>query len=126
MDRPWACLECGARQAAGGECARCRRDDTADLRDEKVRELARDIEDRLSHQREKRLRFVGVAVGMAVVFAAWLVPGYWSLRNSTFALPFFLDQILLMAGIGLGVLAVLGRSKKKRFPYLDDDLNVRS
>jgi hypothetical protein len=125
MDRPWACLECGARQDASGQCQRCRRDDVADLRDEKVRELARDIEDRLAHDREKHLRFLGAGIGMVVVFVLWFVPGYWSLRNTTYALPFFLDQPLLMAGIGLGVIAVLSRGKRKRFPYLGDDLSVQ-
>ncbi|MEO8707324.1 MAG: hypothetical protein ABI867_45270 [Kofleriaceae bacterium] len=126
MTDPWVCLECGVRQGAKGPCRRCGcEDDTLDLMDLKVRELMRDVEDRLLHQREKRLRLLGVAVGMVVVFALWLVPGYWAIEES-FRLPMFFDQWILMAGIGLATMAILSRMfTKRRFPYLSDDLAVR-
>lgn len=63
------------------------------------------------------------APGMAVVFTLWFVPGYWSIRRA-YGLPFYLDQPLLMAGIGLAVIAILSRRKRKQFPYLGDDLSI--
>lgn len=122
----WVCLECGARQPAPGPCRACKHeDDTLDLEDLKVRELMVDVEQRLVDQREKRLRFLGVGVGMITVFLLWLVPGFWTIREA-FGLPFLLDQWLLMAGIGLATMAILTRMlARKRFPYLADDLSVR-
>lgn len=122
---PWVCLDCGARQAERGPCGRCGKDDTADLRDEKIRELMRDIEQRLADRRDGRLRFLGVAVGMATVFGLWMVPGYWTVRMAI-ALPIFFDQWILMAGIGLGVAAVLRRYARPRYPYLAPDLSLRA
>jgi hypothetical protein len=126
MTDRWVCLECGARQPAQGPCRACKHeDDTLDLEDLKVRELMVDVEQRLVDQREKRLRFLGVGVGMVTVFLLWLVPGFWTIREA-FGLPFLLDQWLLMAGIGLATMAILTRMlAKKRFPYLADDLSVR-
>jgi ribosomal protein L40E len=123
MTDPWVCLECGARQAEQGACRRCNKDDTLDLRDDKVRELMRDVEQRLADQREKRLRFLGVGVGMAVVFGLWLVPQYWTFRR-VFALPLLFDQWVVMALLGFGTMKLLGRRAKKRFPFLRDDLTV--
>lgn len=121
----WVCIDCGARQAEKGPCANCGKDDTSDLRDEKIRELMRDVEDRLTRRREGRLRFLGVLVGMAAIGALWFVPGYWDFRAHTFALPILIDQWILMALVGLGVATLLARFGKKRFPYLGNDLNVR-
>jgi hypothetical protein len=122
----WVCIDCGHRQAEKGPCAACAKDDTSDLRDDKIRELMRDVEGRLSRQREGRLRFLGVIVGMAAVFGLWFIPGYWDYRAQFLALPAFFDQWLLMALIGFGVAVLLGRAfDKKRFPYLADDLTIR-
>jgi hypothetical protein len=123
----WVCLDCGARQEAKGPCARCGKDDTSDLRDEKIRELMRDVEERLERRREGRLRFAGVLVGISAVVALAQVPGYWEYRSRFLALPLLFDQLLLMAFFGLGASAGLGRIfAKKRFPYLATDLSVRS
>ena len=118
------CIDCGARQAAAGACAACRRgDDTVDARDEKVRELMRDVEQELRVKRENRGRLVGVLVGMFVVFGLWLVPGYWDVEELVRA-PAFFDQWALMAAIGFGVMFALSRRAPKRFPYLRDDLTL--
>jgi hypothetical protein len=123
----WVCLDCGARQTAKGPCARCGKDDTSDLRDEKIRELMRDVEDRLARQREGRLRFGGMLVGVAAVLALAQVPGYWEYRMRFLALPLLFDQLLLMAMFGFGASVGLGRIfARKRFPYLAPDLSIRS
>nr|MBA2538473.1 hypothetical protein [Deltaproteobacteria bacterium] len=96
-------------------------DDTLDVRDVKVRELMRDVEQRLTDRREGRLRFLGVGIGMATVIALWMVPGYSTIRQGM-ALPLFLDQLILMALIGFGVIKLL--MARKRFPYLRDDLTI--
>lgn len=125
MTNPWVCIDCGARQEDQGACRACRHEDTLDARDEKVRELMRDVDMRLGDRRESRLRFLGVGIGMAIVFGLWTIPAYWDLRGSVFALPMLVDQWALMAVIGIGV--VKGGEKlffKRRFPYLKDDLTI--
>lgn len=126
MVKPWVCIDCGARQDDKGACAACGHADTLDARDERVRELMRDVDMRLADRREGRLRFLGVGVGMAIVFGLWMVPGYWGLRGRVYpGLPLLIDQWFLMALIALGV--IKGGEKlffKKRFPYLRDDLTI--
>ena len=126
MTNPWVCIDCGARQEAQGACRACGHADTLDARDEKVRELMRDVDLRLTDRREGRLRFLGVGVGMALIFALWMVPGYWDLRGKIYpGLPMLIDQWLFMALIGLGVMKVGERVlAKRRFPYLGDDLTI--
>lgn len=126
MVKPWVCIDCGARQDEQGACAACGHADTLDARDERVRELMRDVDLRLSDRREARLRFLGVGIGMVTVFALWAVPGYWSLRGSVYpGLPMFFDQWALMAVIGFGVIKIGERLvTARRFPYLRDDLSM--
>ena len=126
MQKPWVCIDCGARQEVGGACHKCSHDDTLDARDEKVRELMRDVDRRLADRREGRLRFLGVAVGMAIIFGLWLVPGYWSARGTLYpGLPLFMDQWIFMALIGLGIVKGGQRVfKATRFPYLTSDLTI--
>jgi hypothetical protein len=126
MVKPWVCIDCGARQDNEGACAACAHENTLDAREDRVRELMRDVDMRLTDRREGRLRFVGVGLGMALVFALWMVPGYWSLRGRVYpGLPLLVDQWFLMAVIAMGV--IKGGEKllfKKRFPYLRDDLSM--
>ena len=84
MGEPWVCLDCGARQPAAGKCAACGADETHDMGRENVRELMRDIDQRLHDRRETLSRWLGVVVGVGVIFALWLVPGYWSLRGTVY------------------------------------------
>jgi len=126
MTNPWVCIDCGARQEEQGACRACSHEDTLDARDEKVRELMRDVDMRLSDRREARLRFLGVGIGMVIIFGLWTVPGYWSLRGTLYpGLPLFIDQWAFMAIIAFGV--IKGGEKlffKRRFPYLQDDLTM--
>jgi hypothetical protein len=123
MTDGWVCIDCGARQGNQGQCGECGHDDTLDLRDEQVRVLMRDVEQRLASQRDGRLRLVGVLVGMAAIIALWFVPGYWTARNA-FGLPLMLDQLIMMALVGFGVMKLLGKLARPRFPYLRDDLTI--
>ena len=123
MTDPWVCIDCGARQADKGKCLACGHDDTLDMHDEKVRELMRDVDGRLASRREGRLRWLGVDTGMVVVFGLWAVPGYWTLRNAI-ALPILIDQWILMALIGFGLMKLLSGMVRPRFPYLRSDLTV--
>ena len=125
MERPWVCLDCGARQAVTGMCVACRHDDTPDARKEDVRVLMRDVDQRLADQREGRLRFAGVVIGMAMIFGLWLVPGYWSMRGVMYpGLPLLFDQWIFMAIIGLAIVKLGGRLFTSRFPYLTSDLTM--
>ena len=123
VTNPWVCIDCGHLQPETGRCGKCSHDDTLDVRDVKVRELMRDVEQRLTDRREGRLRFLGVGIGMAAVICLWMVPGYWTIRQGM-ALPLFMDQLILMALIGFGVIKLLMARAKKRFPYLRDDLAI--
>ena len=115
----WVCLECGARRAEAGACA-CGEPETHDMRSEQVTDLMRDIDQRRRDRVETRARWIGVVVGCALVFGAWLIPGYWTVREHTMALPFWFDQWILMAGIGLVVMSVVKRfSARPLFPYLE-------
>jgi hypothetical protein len=127
-DAIWVCIDCGARQPAEGACVACRNEMTADTRMLSIRELMHDVDLRLAQRREGRLRFVGVGLGMLVVGLAWMIPGYWRLRGAVYpGLPFFFDQWGLMALTGYGVTVGLERLfRHKRFPYLDDNLNITS
>ena len=126
MTNPWVCIDCGARQDAKGACRACGHEDTLDANDERTRELMRDVDMRLGDRREGRLRFLGVGIGMAVIFGLWTVPGYWGLRGTLYpGIPLFIDQWAFMAIIAFGV--IKGGEKlffKKRFPYLRDDLTM--
>jgi ribosomal protein L40E len=115
---PWVCIDCGARLPQAGNCRRCG-EPLLDAREEKTRDLMRDVDQRRAHTAETRSRWIGVVVGMAVVFGLWLVPGYWLIERA-FALPFLFDQWLLMAVIGLGVMFVLRKLHHPRFPDLVD------
>ncbi len=126
MNDPWVCIECGTRRADEAACIKCKHDITLDMRDEKVCELMRDIDDRLRNRRENRFRMIGVVTGMAVIFGLWMIPGYWSLRGTAYpGLPLFIDQWVFMALIGFGLSKLLERTVGgRRFPYLGSDLEV--
>jgi len=63
-----------------------------------------------------------VAFAMILVFALWLVPGFWSARRQYFALPLLADQFILMIAIAIGLSKLLARTAPpSKFPYLDDD-----
>ena len=124
----WVCLECGARQADAGACSACHKGDVMDARREDIRELMRDIDIRLGDKREAIVRWAGVGIGCGVIFACWLIPGYWGLRGRLYpGLPFLFDQWALMILLAFGVIKLAGRFKSpKRFPYLDDaSLQIR-
>ena len=122
MSSTWVCLECGARQPRAGACVSCHEPVTHDMSTEQVRELMRDIDQRSRDRGETLARWIGVVTGLAIVFGAWLIPGYWSLRGSVYpGLPFLFDQWLVMALIGLVVMKLLQRKlARRRFPYLED------
>jgi hypothetical protein len=126
MTDPWVCIDCGARQPEQGKCAACGHEDTLDARQEKVRELMRDVDLRLGLRREGRCRAIGVAVGIGTIFALWMVPGYWGLRGRLYpGIPLLLDQWFFMALIGFLVSKTLEKKLgKRRFPYLRDDLTI--
>ncbi|MGE0546399.1 MAG: hypothetical protein AB7O24_24710 [Kofleriaceae bacterium] len=125
MVNPWVCMNCGARMVEQGACGSCGHHVTLDMRDPQVRTFMRDTERRLHDQRAGKLRMAGLLLGMAVVFALWLIPGYDRLRLQVFALPVLMDQFILAAAAGLGLSKLLERRfARPRFPYLRADLSI--
>lgn len=114
----WVCIDCGARQAAEGNCVVCHHENTLDIRKEDTRELMRDVDLRIQQKREGRFRVIGVGLGMLLGGAMWF--GLPDGRNYS---P--LIWIFIMALIGIGASKALEwKFKKKRFPYLDDNLQI--
>lgn len=124
---PWVCIECGGRQADEAACRRCRNTEVLDARKEQVRELMADVDLRLGDAREAKLRWGGVAIGVGLVFALWMVPGYWGLRGALYpGLPFFADQWGFMIVIAFLVMK-LGKKlvgHTPRFPYLNEQQQI--
>ena len=120
MEDCWACSECGMLQAESPKCRRCGTEDLVDVRSASAREFLRDADLRRRDRASARHRMIGVVVGMATVFACWLIPGFWTVRRQFFALPVFADQIGAMVLVGLGVLKLLdARVARTRFPWLE-------
>jgi hypothetical protein len=92
---------CGHRAKADGDCPFCRDSPLLDIRDDGVRELIREHDRRRRQSREQKFLWLAVIGSIIVVIAANIfIPNYQQLRRETMALPFFLDQILIMAAIG--------------------------
>jgi hypothetical protein len=119
--RRLACPDCGNRQAEGRErCTACGYSDgLLSIDNPEHVDLLRDIDERRFDKHEKKSRILAVVVGMGVVFALWVVPGFWSARQETMALPFLFDQWALMILIAFGVTLVLKKTRPKPlFPYV--------
>jgi len=115
-----ACPECGQRQAAAPRCVACGyADGLLSLDNDEHIDLMRDIDQRRADKHEKRSRILAVVISMGLVFALWLVPGFWKAREESVAAPFLFDQWALMIVIAFGITLVL---KKLRpvplFPYI--------
>lgn len=116
-----ACPECGHRQEEGRErCASCGyTDGLLSLDNFEHVDLLRDIDQRRFDKHEKKSRILAVVISMGVVFALWLVPGFWKAREESVAAPFLFDQWALMIVIALGITMVLKKTKPKPlFPYI--------
>jgi hypothetical protein len=118
-----ACPECGHRQDAGDRCGTCNYDGLLDLTNARHVELLRDIDQRRKDKRNDRVRLASVALSMIIVFALWLVPGYWRARGKLYpGLPLLADQFALMIAIAFGISKLLEKTAPpSKFPYLDDE-----
>jgi hypothetical protein len=94
-----------------------------DLTNARHVELLRDIDRRRSDKRNDRVRLASVGFSMIIVFALWLVPGYWSARGRYYpGLPLLADQFALMIAIAYGISKLLEKTAPpSKFPYLDDN-----
>jgi hypothetical protein len=97
------CATCGRRFPAAGDCPACPGSALLDVRRPDVVELLADIDDRARRTREQQLLWVGVAAGVLVVGFLNLFSFWQLVRRATVVLPFFLDQIVLMALVAAGV-----------------------
>ena len=117
-----ACPDCGHRQDTRDRCAKCGWDGLFDLDNEAHVLQLREIDQRARDKRNDRVRMASVAFGMILVFALWLVPGFWHARKQYFAIPLLIDQWALMIGIALGLSKLLEKTAPRgKFYYLDDD-----
>jgi hypothetical protein len=118
--QPWVCMLCGYRADADGECAGCKKGPLLDIRQEQVRELISDHEGRMRRRREGAFLWVGVAFGILAVLVMWDFAFYRKLRRAFFALPFFIDQVLLMAAFAYAAQVLLSKVLpfRSRFPEI--------
>jgi hypothetical protein len=118
-----ACPECGHRQDGGDRCGACNYDGLLDLDNAQHVELLRDIDMRRRDKHETRVRLASVAFAVTLIFALWLVPGYWTARGRYYpGLPFLVDQWILMILIALGLSKLLERTAPpSKFPYVDSE-----
>jgi hypothetical protein len=113
----YACMDCGARQPAGGPCRVCTSDPTLDLGDRHVRDMLLADDASRKSRRADRIRYVSVPIGIIVVIALAFVPGL----SLLFAMgPFFSGYIASMVGVALLVMKLIDVTWpfKPRFPYL--------
>jgi hypothetical protein len=118
----FVCAGCGQRQAGEGRCLRCGAEGVYDLRRPDTRFFLEELELREERRREERLRWVGVAAGIALVIGLWLIPGFGALRRQIMALPLGLDQLILMVAVSYGIILLLERGFRRptRFPFLKE------
>lgn len=93
-----------------------------DLGNERHVELLREIDRRRRDKRTDRVRVASVGLSLLIVFALWLVPGYWSLRGTHYpGLPLLADQFFFMIVLALGISKLLEKTAPpSKFPFLDD------
>jgi hypothetical protein len=106
---PSICGTCGRRYSVVGDCPSCPGSALLDLRRPDVLELLLELDDRARRTRDQRWLWVGVVVGILIIGLLNLQPFWQLVRRSTITLPFFLDQILLMALVGAGIQRLLVR-----------------
>ena len=94
-----------------------------DLANDQHVELLRDIDRRRRDKHTDRVRLASVAISLIIVFALWLVPGYWSARGRYYpGLPLLADQFFFMIVLALGISKLLERTAPpSKFPYVDGD-----
>ena len=107
---PFICGTCGKRYAAAGDCPDCPGSALLDLGKPSVPEMLEEFDDRSRRSREQRWLWVGVVVGVAILSVLNGFPFWQTFRRLTITLPFFLDQIILMALVAWGVQRLLVRS----------------
>jgi hypothetical protein len=111
---PFLCVTCGRRYSREGDCSRCAGSALLDSRLSNVQELMADADERRLHSREQKFLWLSVFVSMAAVLLLNGTDLFQEWRRERFALPFFTDQIALMAGLGY----VLSKFLIRRFPPL--------
>ncbi len=104
---PFICGTCGKRYPAAGDCPACSGSALLDLRQETVLEMLEEFDDRAKRSRDQKLLWVGVVIGVALLSFVNGFEFWQTLRRSTIVLPFFSDQILLMALLAWGVQRLL-------------------
>ena len=120
MTLNYACSRCGHRQDDNTKCGGCGYDALCDLEKPRDVDYLRGIERKELAQRDDRIRKGAVAIAMAIVISFWFVPLYRQLRG-LFALPLFIDQLVIVVVIAGGIWKLLERAYrgKRRFPWLD-------
>jgi hypothetical protein len=121
LDPVFVCSQCGHRQDAEGDCARCGKDTVHDLRRSTTRDLLGDIDLRRRDKIEGQSRAIAVIGAMIIVISPWFIVPNWSeIRRNAFAIPLMADQIILMVLVAFGLMKLLeAKLQKPRFPYLD-------
>jgi hypothetical protein len=98
----FACMDCGSRQAAAGDCSKCGKGPVMDLSDGEVRLALVDDDDRRRSGRDRRMVVVSIPIALATFGLLCLVPGFtvlfWALPG-----PFLIKFI---AGVSAGAYGI--------------------
>jgi hypothetical protein len=101
---PWACIDCGHRQADEGPCERCRESPLLDLRVPNVRlQLSQNDEDRAT-KHVNRLTTIAIPFGIVLsVFMGWLSDRWYTIAFAFFGLGFCAECVACTLLIRLGL-----------------------
>ena len=84
----YACMDCGSRQAAAGDCSKCGKGPLMDLRDREVRLALVDDDDRRRSKRDRQMIAVSIPIALGAFGVLCLVPGFtlifWALPGPLF------------------------------------------
>ena len=113
----FACANCGHLGESEGDCPSCHQADLLDIRRPEVVELLRDTDSRIAQNRNDKIRWLSVGLGIFVGVAINFIPGFrWPI-----VLPFGGHWWIFTIACSLGIMHLLEKTigAKSRFPYID-------
>lgn len=110
----YACSQCGGRQEEERSCKHCGYEFVHDLRNRRSRDYLLQIERDIKAKRDRRIKYVGVGVGSALIGAVLVTEAFARIPNVVLWSA--------IAGVTFGIIVGGERllAGRKRFPYLEE------